>query len=69
MTTFIIKNFHNYKQKLHYLIFVWLMLFDFYLLGNQSIREALDAMPKSEKEDLERLFQDLFNRENFGYTL
>jgi len=69
MATFMISNFHDYKQMLQYFIFVLLMLFHFYLVGNQSIREALDAMPKSEKENLERLFQDLFNRENFGYTL
>lgn len=51
------------------ILFFLLLLFHFYLVGNQRIQEILEAMPKNEKKDLEKLFQDLFNRESFGYTL
>jgi hypothetical protein len=62
-------DFYNYKQKLQYCFFAFLMLCQFYLIGNQFIRATLDAMPDSEKESLEKLFRSLFNGEHFIYTL
>lgn len=64
-----LNNFHNYKQKALYSFFVILMLCHFYLFGNHNIRENLNKIPTSEKEDLEKLFHDLFIRGNFSYTL
>src|SRR5437016_2065735 len=69
MDIFTEKNFHYCRQRIQHYFFVFLMLFHFYLLGNQNVRETIDAIPKSEKEDLERLFHNLFNRGNFCYTL
>ena len=64
-----INNFHDHHPKLRYFFSVLLVFCNFYLFGDQSVREILNTIPISEKENLERLFQDLFNRENFSYTL
>lgn len=52
-----------------FVCFAFLVIFHFYLVGQSSVREILNTMPKDEKEALEKLFYNLFNRNNFSYTL
>ncbi len=63
-----IKKFHN-TTSVVYLFFVSVIFFNFYLIGNQNVREILNNIPKNEKEALEELFYNLFDRNNFSYSL
>lgn len=53
---------------LFFTLFVFIC-FNFCVAGNQVVSEFLDKTPQKDKEELEQLFQDLFNHDNFGYTL
>lgn len=52
-----------------YTIFCIFITFNLSAVDNQKIIDFLKTIPKEEKEDLEMLFQDLFNLDNFSYTL
>lgn len=40
-----------------------------HIFGNLNVREVLNTIPQDEKETLKLLFYDLFNENNFSYTL
>ena len=60
---------YNHKQILHYCFFIILIFYWYNLTGGQNIQETLQAIPKIEREALEKLFRSLFNGEHFSYTL
>jgi len=49
--------------------FVLLVAIHFHLSGNLSVRNVLNTIPQDEQEALKLLFYELFNENNFSYTL
>lgn len=58
----------NFRQAWLY-SFIILMLCPFYLVEGKNVQETLNAIPKHDKEAIEKLFYSLFNGEHFSYTL
>src|ERR1700761_4400117 len=58
------------RMTIRYIIyFVLFIAIHFNLYGNLNIRDVLNNIPQDEKESLELLFYNLFNQNNFSYTL
>lgn len=60
----------SYYTRIFIICFLFVSLISrFYLIGNQNVGDILNVIPKDEKEALNKLFHNLFNRNNFSYTL
>ncbi len=65
----ITNKYHGYKHKPQHFFFILFLVCNFYLIGNQSVRDTLEVIPKNDQEVLAKFFHVLFNPGNFSYTL